>query len=91
MPIVNEVYQNTSGGFYDNGMPFSQSKWASIIDVYVKELESHGKCSVRRLALHTMVSNHSARKAIDYHDSGIVLPPKSCRGHGLWGVGSLSG
>ena len=48
----------------------------SIIDIYVNELEAHGKCSVRRLALRTMVSNHSAHKAIDYHDSGIVLPPK---------------
>ena len=77
MTIVNEVYPNTNGGFYDNGMPFSQSKRTNIIDVYVKELEARGKCAIRRLAVCTMISNHSARKAIDYHDSGIVLPPTS--------------
>ena len=80
-----------NGGFYDNRLPFAQSKWASIIDAYVKELEAHGKCSIRRLAMRTMVSNYSARKAIDYHDSGIVLPPTIHRGHGSRGVGSLSG
>ena len=59
--------------------------------MYEKELEVHGKCSICRLAVCTMILNHSACKAIDYHDSGIVLPPSKLCGHGRRGFVSLLG
>ena len=89
MPVVSTVLQNANGGYYDHGKPFTESKWASISNMYELELEAHGKCSIRRLAMRSKVSNYSARKVIDYYESGIIIPPRNCAGHGLRGVGSL--
>ena len=91
MPVVTEVYQNRNGGFYEHRKPFEKAKWASILSMYEKELEAHGRCTIRRLADRASISNNSARKLIDYHDSGIVVPHMKTRGHSLRGVGALLG
>ena len=89
MSVVSTVLQNANGGYYDQGRPFSEAKWASVSRMYELELEAHGECSIRRLALRAKVSNHSARKVIDYYESGLIIPPKKPLGHGLRGIGSL--
>lgn len=55
MPIVRDVYQNTSGGCYEPGKPYSDTKWASIVDIYQRELEAHCKCSIRTLHKHAKI------------------------------------
>lgn len=57
--------------------------------MYEKELEAHGRCTIRRLAERASILNNLARKMIDYHESGIVVPYIKPRGHSLRRVGSL--
>ena len=85
------VFVNAAGACYDRGRPFTESKWANIFYVYGREVDVHGRCSTRRLARLAGISQRSACKAIDYYESGILLPPSIPRGHGRSGVGSLLG
>ena len=64
MHVVRNVSQNTRRGYYDDGNPFSPSKWATILDQYEKEVEDHGKCTIRRLADRACISYCSARFSI---------------------------
>ena len=64
MPVVRNVNQDTRGGYYDDGKPFSPSKWATTLDQYEKEVEDHGKCTIRRLADRACISYCSARFSI---------------------------
>ena len=77
MPVVSTVLLNANRGYYNQGRPSLEAKWASVSSVYKLELEAHGECSIRRLALRTKVSNHSARKVIDYYESGLIIPTKN--------------
>ena len=89
MRPVATVYENSHGGFYENARSFTEAKWATIVRLYEVEIDSNGKCSIRRLAELASIGYSSARKAIDYYDGGVVMPPRKERGHGLRGVGSL--
>ena len=91
MPVISEIKENENGGFYEQGKPFDKAKWVSIFNIYEKELEAYGKCTIRRLAERASISNNSARKMIDYYKSGIVVPYLKPRGHSLRGVGALLG
>ena len=76
MPVVQKVYENSNGGFYEQGKPFSLSKWTGIITLYEKEVEAHGNCTVCQLTVRASISKKSAQKAIDYYKSGVVAPVK---------------
>ena len=77
------VLQNKYGGFYEPGRSFSRSIWMSLGRLYESEVEAHGSCTDRQLAVRGCVSRRAARKAIDSYDAGIVCPTPSLRGHGL--------
>ena len=91
MPVVSKMYQNSNGRYYEHGKPFSDSKWASILSIYEKEIEDDGKYTIRRLAERACISNNSARKMIDLFDLGIATSLKNPRGYSLRGVGSMLG
>ena len=63
----------------------------SLGSLYQSEIEAHGSCTDRQLAVRGCVSRWAARKAIDSYEAGIVCPTPSVRGHGLRGVGAMSG
>ena len=56
-----------------------------VISMYDCELNSHGRCSVRKLAELASVSKNTAWKA-----TNLVIPTKQSRGHGYKGAGSLT-
>ena len=89
MRPIATVYENCKGGFYEHTRCFTEAKWASIARLYEVELDASGKCTIRGLADLASISYSSTRKVIDYYDGGSIKPPKSIRGHGLQGVGSL--
>ena len=89
MRPVATVYMNCKGGVYEHARCFTEAKRASIARLYKVELDTNGKCSVRRLVELASIGYSSARKAIDYYDGGMIMPPRNTRGHGLRGVGSL--
>ena len=91
MPVVVRVLQNSNGGSYHPGVPFTDAKWVSVTRIYEKELEAHGKCTVQRLAERAQICKYSARKLKDYYDSGIHVPPLKAKDHRARGVGSLLG
>ena len=91
MDIDGITLQNAYGGFYEIGKRFTCAVWTSIANDYEKELQAHGSCTVRQLAARSRVSVNSARKAMDYYEIGVIVPPCGIQGHGLSGVGSISG
>ena len=82
MPVVRNVNQNTRGGYYDDGKPFSPSKWAAILDQYEKEVEDHGKCTIRRLADRACISYCSARFSI----ANVILIVAMAAFHGHFSI-----
>ena len=91
MQGFSNVSLNSNGGYYENGKPFSDSKWASIFSINETEIKDGGSCTIRRLAELACISTKSASKTIDLFESGIATSPKSTRGNSLRGVGSLLG
>ena len=86
------ILLNEYGGLYQNGVPFSSTRWAGVLQRYEREIQAHGVCSTHRLAKLEGISRESARKAINhYRDGYSVVPIGMRRGHGLSGVGSLAG
>jgi hypothetical protein len=84
---ANGVRRNERGGFYMKGKSFTEAQWVVIVEAYANELDSKGKCTVRRLADLCKISHASAKKAIDFYDEGAIrLAP---RGHGRRGIGTL--
>ena len=82
---------NKCGGFYETGRSFTRARWISITEMYERQLQAHGSCSIRELAMIAGISRHSASKAIDFYGCGIVAPREEKQGHGLSGVGVMSG
>ena len=65
--------------------------WMSIADNYEKELQAHGNCTVHRLAARSCISVNSACYMIEYYEIRVIVSPCGIQGHGLSGVGSISG
>ena len=59
-----KVLKNNHGGFYMNGVAFSESKWLDIINVYSQIIEKEDKCTQKRLAFECKISFNSAKKSI---------------------------
>ena len=83
------VSRNSNSGFFENGKSFSASKWKAIADIYWREVEESGHCTVRTLAKKACISEGSAAKAIRTASSGASVPIKSDRGHKKKGPGSI--
>ena len=81
------VRVNSNKGIYLQGVAFSEAKWVIIIAKYREEMERHGKCSVRKLALICKISKKAASRGIKFaKDNKIELP---MQGTPRRGVGSL--
>ncbi len=72
---------NENNGLYAPGKSFDKAKWLSIMEVYERELSSHGECSITKLARLCSISWPSAEKAIKfYNERKIEIKP---RGHAV--------
>ena len=78
---------NTNGGMYGSGKAFSDERWLKIIGTYEHLSKAHGSCGIRKLARCCRISQGSAKKAIQFFDTGIIERKK--RGHGWKGVGTV--
>ena len=67
---------NTQGGYYDRGWAFAKSKWVSIIDFYLREIEDFGKCPIWRLRELAQIGEKTARKAVAFYTIGQIIPTK---------------
>ena len=81
------VRRNERGGFYMEGKSFTEAQWVVIVEAYTNELQSVGKCTVRRLQDTYKICKESARKAIEFYNEEVIRLAK--RGHGRSGVGSI--
>ena len=55
---------NTQGRYYTQEWVFTKSKWVSIIDLELCEIEDFGKCPTSRLKQLAKIGDVTARKAI---------------------------
>jgi transposase len=78
---------NTNGGRYESGQSFSDEKWLELIGTYEHLLKAHGSCGIRELARCCHISRGSAKKAIQFFDTGLI--ERKRRGHGRKGVGAI--
>ena len=78
---------NTNGGMYGSGKAFSDERWLEIIGTYEHLSKAHGSCGIRQLARCCRISQGSAKKAIQFFDTGLIERKK--RGHGRKGVGTV--
>ena len=91
MSMFPTVQVNQHEGFYERGKSFANSKWVSIVTLYLDELRNTGDCTVRALAKKASVSISTADKAIRLANQGLLVPPVVPKGHGRKGAGSLIG
>jgi len=88
---ANGLSRNENGGFYISGAEFGKAKWVEIIAIYFDAINeatnSECSCSIRDLARKAKISNHSAAKAIAYHEAGYISRIR--KGNGRNGVGAM--
>ena len=84
MPHTNIVLHNEYGGMYNVGRPLGKAKWILIASIYDRELQSHGRCTVRKLAVLASVSKNTAWQAMQ-----LIIPTEQQRDHGHRGPGSI--
>ena len=82
------VSVNTHGGYYERGRAFPKSRWVSIIDLYLREIEDAGKCPIWRLKELAKIGEKTARKAVAFYTVGQIIPSKR---QPVKGVGVLKG
>ena len=85
------ILRNRNNGLYEPGVPLPATRWYEVHQIYQRELENFGECSERRLAHLAGLSRRSAKKAIEAHQNGCILPSPVIQGHGYTGVGILKG
>ena len=84
MPHTNIILQNEYGGMYNVDRPLGKAKQILIASIYGRELQSHGRCTVRKLAELAYVSKNTAWQAIQ-----LIIPTEQQRGHGHRYPGSI--
>ena len=82
------VSMNTQGGYYERGRAFPKSRWVSIIDFYLREIEDFGKCPIWRLKELAKIGEMTARKAVAFYTVGQTIPS---RRQPVKGVGVMKG
>ena len=83
MADTRTVLKNKQGGYYEQGRGYSKAKWVSILDLYLTEVESAGKCPIWRLMEMAQIGRKTARKAVAYYAVGKIIPSLKYNAKGI--------